>query len=217
MDEEDSKESKAIKVIAGKFWLPIGAGLVAFGLILGFVFNYGWQNIFGTNSESRSSQVVQSLERHEEIVLLSLGIQGIAEEREQRTVFGANIPGTGRTLFLQYGFRAKLGLDGEDVRFEAKGEDTILIRVPEFIFIGHDDITFKTALEDNGILSWVTPDIDQPALISRLLTPQHISEHVETNRDILEMQTEMFYEGIIHAVDPEITVLFDFTDSKIAP
>lgn len=168
----------------------------------------------GVSTESRNSQVVQSLDRDEEIVLLGLGVQGIAEERVARTVFGQTVPGSGRTLFLQYTFRAKLGIEGDDVIIEPKGDDTILITVPEFIFIGHEDITFKTVLEDNGVLSWVTPDIDTPDVINDILTDETMQEHVDANRDILEDQTEMFYTSIIATVDPAIRVVFDFLGSS---
>lgn len=200
-----------------KFSLVAGAALLAVGIVLGMALNWGFSNPFATEEESHNTQVVHSLQREEQVVLLSLGVQGIAEERVSRTVFGATVPGSGRTLFLQYNFRAKLGLEGKNVVIEAKGDDTILIRVPEFTFIGHEDITFKTALEDNGMLSWVTPDIDTPEVINEVLSDQQIDEHVASNRDILEHQTEMFYEGIIHAVDPDITVLFEFTNSTLAP
>lgn len=216
MAERAAKDNK-MKVWLTKYWLAAGVGLLVIGFVLGLVLNWGYRSFFGTEEESHNTQVVHSLQRDEQIVLLSLGVQGIAEERVSRTVFGATVPGSGRTLFLQYNFMAKLGLEGKNVVIEPKGDDTILIRVPDFTFIGHEDITFKTALEDNGMLSWVTPDIDTPEVISEILSDQQIDEYVASNRDILELQTEMFYEGIIHGVDPDITVLFEFTNSTLAP
>lgn len=56
---------------------------------------------FGSTSEARNTQIIQSIERQEQVVLLSLGIQGIAEERVSSTVFGRQLPGSGRALFLQ--------------------------------------------------------------------------------------------------------------------
>lgn len=190
--------------------LPVLAAGLVIGVLIGWIATGLTGSFFGEDRESRSSQVVQSLERNEQVVLLSLGIQGIAEERVARTVFGQTVPGSGRTLFLQYGFRAKLGIEGRDVEIEPRDDDTIVITIPDFIFIGHDDITFQTALEDNGVLSWVTPDIDEPDLISQILSEQNINTHVESNRDLLEEQAESFYTGIVEAVDPDMNVVFEF-------
>ena len=201
-----------MKVVLAKYWVPIAAGLIILGLLLGFAVNTGVRNIFGIGQESHNTQVVHSLDREEEVVLLSLGIQGIDERRETRQAFGQDIPGTGRTLFLQYNYRAKLGLDGQEVVLEEKGEDVLLVRIPEFKFIGHDQVEFKTALEDNGLISWVTPDIDTPDLITELLNDDVMYQHVNDNRDLLEEQARVFYTGIIHSVDPEIEIIFEFAD-----
>lgn len=193
-----------------RLW-PIAVAAVA-ALAVGMLLPNPFPTLFGTQEQSNHSLVVNSLERNEEIVLLGLGIQGIAEERVSRTVFGRNVPGSGRALFLQYNFQAKLGINGEEVEIEQRGEDGLHITVPEFIFIGHDDITFKTALEDNGALSWVSPDIDEPEVINQILNEQNVDTHVNANRDLLEDQAEAFYTGIVTAVDPDIRVTFEFAE-----
>lgn len=168
----------------------------------------------GVDVESRNSQIVQAVEREQEVVLLSLGIQGIAEERITSTLFGRAVPGTARTLFLQYNFRAKLGIEGSDVIIEPKGEDTILVSIPAFIVIGHDEVTFRTALEDNGVISWVTPDIDTADVITEILNDDALLEHVDDNEDILKDQARAFYTGIIKAVDPELKVVVEFRGDR---
>lgn len=164
--------------------------------------------------ESRNLQIVQAVEREQEIVLLSLAIQGIAEERITSTVFGRDVPGTSRTLFLQYNFRAKLGIDGSDVIIEPKGEDTFVVSIPAFMVIGHDDVTFRTALEDNGVISWVTPDIDTADVITQILNDETLQEHLENNEDILKDQASAFYTGIIEAVDPGLKVVVEFRGDR---
>ncbi|WP_182354712.1 hypothetical protein [Flaviflexus huanghaiensis] len=194
-----------------RLW-PIGVVAVV-ALAIGMILPNSFPTMFGTEEQSDHSLVVHSLERSEEIVLMGLGIQGITEERVSRTVFGRSVPGSGRALFLQYNFQAKLGINGEDVEIEQRGEDGLHITIPEFIFIGHDDITFKTALEDNGALSWVSPDIDEPDVINQILNDQNVDVHVNANRDLLEDQAEAFYTGIVTAVDPNIRVTFEFPEA----
>lgn len=74
---------------------------------------------FGAKSETRNTQIINSITRQEQVVLLSLGIQGIQEEEQSEMRFlGVEVPGSGRASFIQYAFTAKLGIDGADVRIE---------------------------------------------------------------------------------------------------
>ena len=185
---------------------------------LGFVVVVGlliWQtvtgaSIFGSSRESRSEMVVNSLTQEEEVVLLSLGIQGITEESVSTTIFGKRVPGTNRTSFLQYNYSAKLGIDGRDVTIEETGEDSYLITIPPFEFLGHDDAKFETIVEDNGLLSFTTPDIDTARAITEILDSETKMEHVATNEEILQRQAEASYTGIIEGIDPNIDIEFEF-------
>lgn len=184
--------------------MVLGAGaLVAAGSIFDL-------SVFGTKSESRDEQVVRSIERHEQVVLLGLGIQGIKEQKESQTVFGVGVPGSARTTFLQYGFQAKLGIDGEQVSIKKTGPDAYRVSIPEFIFIGHDDPTFKVAVEDNGSISFITPEIDEAEMITEILNDETQQTHLDDNEEMLREQAENFYRGIITSVDPAIEVEFDF-------
>lgn len=187
--------------------LVLGGMLAASGVL-------GDLNPFGTDAESRNEQVVRSLSLEEEVVLVSLGVQGIAEERIQSTIFGVNVPGSGRTSFLQYTYNAKLGIDGREVEVEQTGDDEYLVTIPPFIFIGHENEEFRTIVEDNGVISFVTPEIDTAAAITKVLSDDAKAEHIESNWEILEHQAEAFYSGIIHAVDHEIDVDFEFRRAR---
>lgn len=92
--------------------LALVVGLVAGGAVVFAFILPTLTKPVGTVTESRDTQVIQAIERQEEVVLVSLGIQGIAEESTQGTILGQRIPGTGRTKFLQYNYRALLGIDG---------------------------------------------------------------------------------------------------------
>lgn len=163
-------------------------------------------------TESLDKQVVESVRSDEEIVLVSLGVQGLTEENAKTKILGLDVPGSGRTTFVQYSYRAKLGIDGSRVEIDPLSETHYKVTVPPFIFIGHDDAEFKTALEDNGVLSWTTPEIDTAQAITKVLDSDAKAKHITDNRDILTEQTEEFYEGIVRAVDPSITLEFDYSD-----
>lgn len=164
----------------------------------------------GSDSESRDARVVDAITREEQVVLLSLGIEGIAEQTERGSFLGIDVPGSGRATFVQYGFRAKLGIDGDGVRISRVGEDALVISVPEFVFIGHDDESFRTVIENNGVLSWVTPQIDTAEMITTILDGDAQEQYIEANTDVLEDQARAFYTGIVNGIDPHLTVMFEF-------
>lgn len=170
----------------------------------------GPNSLLETSSESRNTQIITAIERQEQIVLLSASIQGLAEEKTQGTWWDRKIFGTGRVQFLQYNYRAKLGVEGRDVAIEQTGDNQYLISIPEFIFIGHDKVEFKTAVEDNGVLSWLTPEIDTAETISKILSADAMAEQITENRDLLQEQASAFYTGIINGVDNEIQLDFEF-------
>lgn len=165
---------------------------------------------FGDSAEDDDARIVRSITREEQVVLLSLGIEGIAERSATGQFLGVDVPGTSRSSFVQYGFDAKLGIEGGDVRIERTGQDELVITVPEFIFIGHDDETFRTVVEDNGVLSWVTPEIDTVEMINTILDEGAQGQYVEANREALEDQARVFYTAIVHGIDPAATVRFEF-------
>lgn len=166
--------------------------------------------LFGADAEAENTQVVDAITREEQVVLLSLGIQGIAERTERGTFLGMDVPGSGRASFVQYSFNAKLGIEGEDVSIRETGEGEYLVSIPEFVFIGHDDETFETVVEDNGALSFVTPEIDTVEMINSILDDDAQDGYVDANEEVLRDQARLFYSAIVASIDPSITLTFEF-------
>lgn len=188
--------------LVGVLALLVGALVVARHL--------GLLSPLGVESTSKDSQVIQAVERTEEVALVSLSIQGIRDEKRTSTVFGRRVPGTGETVFLQYEFSAKLGLDGAAVDIQREGTDGYRVSVPEFIFIGFDQPKFEVVVTDGGVLSFVTPDIDTTKVITKILNSDSKNEYVTKNREVLEEQTRAFYERLITSIDPAADVEFVF-------
>jgi len=167
-------------------------------------------DLFSQQEESHDSQVINAVDRVEQIALVSLGIQGITESRANSELFGIEVPGSGRATFVQYSFNGKLGIDGEDVKVTPIGENTYRVTIPEFIFIGYDKVDFKVAAEDIGVLSWVTADIDPLEIVNTVLDEDGQQEYLKMNKDVLEEQAQTFYRSIIGSVDPDAVVEFTF-------
>lgn len=190
-------------------WLVVAVGL---GALATYGVGRAFPGLvpFGTSGEDDDARIVSSITREEQVVLLSLGIEGIAERSATGEFLGMTVPGTGRSSFVQYGFNAKLGIEGSDVRIARTGEDELVITVPEFVFIGHDDETFETVVESNGVLSWVTPEIDTVEMINTILDEDAQGQYVDANREVLEDQARAFYSAIVMSIDPTIALRFEF-------
>ena len=165
-----------------------------------------------TVAESSNTQVITAVEREEQIILLSAATQGLSEETRSSTLFGRNVPGSGRTEFVQYSYSAKIGIEGGDVSIEETGENDFLITVPEFIVIGNSDAEFKTVLDNAGVLGAMTEKIDTADTISGILNEETMAKEViALNRDLLEDQVRLFYTGIINGVDDRAEIEFAFS------
>ena len=190
--------------------------IVLVTLVAGGALMFGLQNVFPnlspyqTVSASSNTQIINAIERKEQVVLLSLGIQGISERTAGSKFFGIDIPGSNRASFLQYNFNAKLGLEGKDVKIERTGDNQYRLLLPAFTFIGHDNVSFKLAAESNGVLSWATPQIDPVETINQILNDEAKNQYVTANQQVLTDQAKAFYTGIIQSVDPSAQVTFDF-------
>ncbi|APT87481.1 hypothetical protein [Corynebacterium flavescens] len=163
-----------------------------------------------TQSESTNTQVIKSVEREEQVVLVSLGIQGLNRQSENRALWGMQVPGSARTQFIQYDYKAKLGIEGKDVRIEETGENAYKIAVPAFIFIGHADEHFEKVIDDNGLLSWVTDEIDPAQRITEILQGGEQEKNIADNRELLQDQARQFYTDIITAIEPTAQLEFSF-------
>ena len=170
----------------------------------------GWLSPVGIESSTQDSQVIQAIERTEEVSLMSLGIQGILQKEQSTEILGRSIPGTGEKIFLIYKFTAKLGVDGGQVKVTKTGTDAYSVRVPEFMFIGTQEPTFEVPVEDGGILRFVTPDIDELELVNDILSNDGKQEYIDSNKELLQEQTKVFYDGVITSVAPDAKVTYQF-------
>lgn len=178
---------------------------------LGLAMAQGWLSPFGIKSETNDSQVIQTIEKTQEVSLLALGIQGITDQEKCREAFGRCVPGSTEKYFIQYNFTAKLGVDGTGVAVEKTAENSYTVSLPAFTFIGYEQPTFKEAATDGGVLTWFTPDIDPLELVNTILSDEAQAEYVDQHEDYLVEQAKVFYDTLIKGLDPEAEVTYEFS------
>lgn len=201
---------------------PIWAKILLVVVILAVVavaalvsFNIG--KIFGA-TESRDTQVIRSIKGEEQVILVTAGMTDVQEEREDGLDFAIGdwdlftLPGSERSVLVRYEYDAKFGIEGKDVEISQTGDNAYLITIPKFIYLGYANPDLSVADEKNGLLSWETPEIDTTEVFEELLSEQAVEQHIEGFRPVLEEQAKLFYSKIVHAIDPAITLDFQFTD-----
>lgn len=195
-------------------WLavPLAVLLLAAGAftVIGVANLFPDLGLFSSNAKSSNTQVLKSVVREEQVVLVSLGIQGVSSKQENNTFLGFKVPGSERATFIQYSFNAKVGIEGRDVKVEPLGDSAVVVTMPEFIFIGHNNIDLQLVTENQGALSFATPKIDSVQMVNEILNDDSQEQYIIDNVDILEEQAASFYTSIIHSIDPDIAIRFEF-------
>jgi hypothetical protein len=125
-------------------------------------------------------------------------------------MFGVDVPGSSRAKYIQYNFDAKLGLEGKDVSVVSHSDHQFQVTIPKFIFIGYNNPKYQVVAENNGALSWTTPDIDSTELINKLLSTKVKNKYLASNESALRDQAKAFYGSIISGVDPAAVVTYTF-------
>jgi hypothetical protein len=140
--------------------------VIAVGVLIALNFS---GSVVETTTETNETQTITFFEKNKEIALVTLGISDIYEKENSATVFKKKLPGSKKQVYIRGSFDAKLGIDGKNVVVTETGEKEYTINIPEFIFIGYNNVKFEVAVEKNGIISFATDDIDQAAMVSEVL------------------------------------------------
>lgn len=163
-----------------------------------------------TVTETETSEVIHAVQRRQEIVLLSTSTQGLHTTQNSAKLFKWGVPGSQKLNILQYKFTAKLGIDGKEVKIEEIAPTHFRLTIPPFKFIGFSEPEFKTVHQHGQALSFATADIDVAEGINEVLNEERRKEHIQLNLDLLKGQTETFYGDLIHAINPEAKLEFEF-------
>lgn len=195
--------------------IKVGLTCLAIGFIVGalaFVFiKPSIPGIFASETHEDNRQILQAVTRQQNIELLKVRVQGIAEKDSQAKFMGYKVPGANRALYLQYAYGIQLGIDGSQVQIKRVGEDHYRLTIPAFKVPGHSNIDLKKAVEKNGAISLVAPpEIDAAEMASKILSEDAEKKHIADNRDALQQQSKTFYDSIIHAINPDAKIDYDF-------
>lgn len=152
------------------------------------------------------------MERRADVVLVSTATQGLHTVERNAKFFKWNVPGSKRTTILQYSFNAQLGIDGGAVKIEEAGPNKFTVTIPNFKILGYNDPEFKTVVDEDGALSFVTAEVDTAEAVTEVFGDKEREKQIEVNRKVLEDQAKNYYTNIVHAIDKG--AVLEFTYSK---
>lgn len=200
------------------FWARLLLVLFVLGLIAAATFAGLTVGKFLGSTEARDTQVIRSITGEGQVILLTAGMTDVQEERGDGLKLAIGdiklftLAGTERSLLVRYEYDAKFGIEGKDVEIVQTGDHSYRVTIPKFIYLGYANPDLSVANEKNGVLSWTTPEIDTTEVFEELLSEQAVDEHIDGFRSVLEEQAELFYTRVVEAIDPTITLEFEFTD-----
>jgi len=172
-------------------------------------------SFIGVNSSSNRTQAVHAMEKREEVAILALSVTDIYDKTNSRELFGRNIFGSSSTAYIKGTFTAKLGFDGRDVKVREIRKDTYEVYIPEFKVIGTTNSHFEQVIERNGVLSFLTPDVDILEAVNGAKSEDTLSEYIEQNQRWLEDAAENYFNNLVGRFDTDIRLEFIFGKSEL--
>jgi hypothetical protein len=193
-------------------WIKLVLALLVVAVVALLIINFSGLSIFGTSTKTNETQTITYLEKNKEIALVTLGIADIIDETNSKTIAGKKIPGSDKHTYIKASFEAKLGIDGKDVVITEIGEKEYEISIPRFIFIGYDDPKFEHVTNDNGVLSFITEDVDQMEMLNKMLDKEHQDEYISKYTDLLRESAEEFYNNLLPGFDKDVKLTFKYEE-----
>lgn len=171
-------------------------------------------NLSETTSVTSDSRIVESIEMKQDIVLMHVNTHGLFDETLNNVKkLGITVPDSDRRLILSYRYTANLGIDGKDVDIKKTGEKSYTITIPPFKVLGTSDLKWEKEISLDGSLSFVNEEINRSKIQTCLLSDETLSrKHLPESDELMRDQAEAFYSTIVHGIDPEIELTFEFTE-----
>ncbi|GAA1468884.1 hypothetical protein [Microbacterium thalassium] len=186
--------------------LVVGA-LVA-GLAVGLLTPPWVASALGPQTVVRNEQVVTSIERKEQPVLLQLGVQGISTAEGIPPAFFKDLPWLQKARLMQYSMKVKLGVDSVEIKSTADHE--FLVTVPQFIWIGVDDLKIDRVFSDDGVLSAFTPQDSESEQFNEIVDDELKQQYLDDNLQLLRDQAEFYFTQLAKSIDPDAELTFEF-------
>jgi hypothetical protein len=187
----------------------VGGALVA-GVAAGLLTPPWLASALGPQTPIRNEQVVTSIQKEEQSVLLTLGVQGISEAKGIPPAILKDFPLLQKARLMQYSMKAKLGVDA--VTIDATDDHRFVVTVPGFIWIGQDNLKIDRVFGDDGVLSAFTEQDSETEQYNAIVADDLKQKYLEGNDDALRDQAEFYFTKLAKSIDRDAELTFVFEE-----
>lgn len=166
----------------------------------------------GSQSVLKNEQVVTSMEKKEQTVLLELGIEGVSEAKGIPPAILKEFPLLQKARYMIYTSKIKLGVDAVIVK--STGDHQFEVSVPAFIWIGEEDTKVNKVISQDGVLSAFTEQKSDLEQRDALFTADTKTKYLEQNQQTLRDQAEFVFTKLATSIDPDAKLTFVFADES---
>lgn len=171
-------------------------------------------SLFDTKTVTSDERIVESIRTKQDITLLHVNVHSIFQEETQNIKrFSITIPDSDRHLIFVYRYTANLGIDGKEVSIEKTSDKSYTVKIPIFKVLGTSNVKWDEDIDINGALAFLSEEPKKNKIRTCLLSEETLDKkNLSESDELMREQAETFYSNIIHAIDPEIELTFEFTE-----
>lgn len=188
-------------------------GLIVLGALLALFIASRFSG--DTEKTTNTTNTITRLEQVQEHIFLNVGIntiETIEHENEFLKKLNLNFPITQKRALVIVNYMAKFGFN-KPVTITELSENTYRITVPAFVSLGVElDETnpYQLYSMDEGLLSFATEDIDTAEYVSERLSNAEQQTYLAQYQQELKESCERYFASIFEAIDPAITLEFQY-------
>ncbi|HFU3810736.1 TPA: DUF4230 domain-containing protein [Streptococcus suis] len=203
---------KAIKTffrIKIYLWVMVCLLVALFGM-----WAVGYSRGAGNQSSERTvSSTIQSIEKVNELVFLTTGIETVITEKNRTEIFGKEVPFTEKSALIILRYKVKFGIT-DPISIEQKGDNRYQVRIPKFRVVGFALSENPYTLYDKSgeILSLLTEEVDTGSVLTEQFKSKEQEKVLQTYNEDIQSSAMSYYINLFRAISPDIKLEFVFAD-----
>lgn len=209
---------KAMKLVKKLFNYKIYAWIIVLLLIVGTVFYMrGYLSAVGPQKvENQSYSTVKYIEKVNQTVFLSVGIQHVETKTENTKIpwTDIGIPLSEKKALIILNYQAKMGIK-KPVRIIELYNNNYQIEVPEYEVIGislDEEKPYQLYDSRGELLSASTKDIDTGEMVTKSLSNKDQEMYLKNYREQITESAKNYYMTLFKSINPDANVTFIFSD-----
>ncbi|NQK66856.1 DUF4230 domain-containing protein [Streptococcus suis] len=176
--------------------------------------SYGYLSGHSKQQSDRTvSSTIQYVEKVNEVVFLTTGIETVVTEKNYTEFFGQKLPFTEKSALIILRYKAKFGIK-EPVKIEKVDINHYRVTIPSLTVIGFEFAENPYTLYDKSgeILSVMTSDIDTAELLTDQFQTIEQEKVLKNYTEDIKESAISYYKNLFEAISPDMTLDISFSN-----